>query len=117
MRSTFFFLFMEVSPLSARHLARRDRQGRSAWLANKEYHEIPPRLCLPVGDVQVLTFHFSFLQPANVRPREKDFLDLIRADGVFFCKLANELFVPDHVVKAQAQCSSRPRWPRRDYTT
>jgi len=68
---------MEVSPLSARHLTRRDRQRRPAWLANKEYHEIPPHRGLAIGHVQVRTFHFSFLQPANVRPGEKDFLDLI----------------------------------------
>jgi hypothetical protein len=66
MGSTFFFLLVEVSPLSARHLTRRDRQRRAAWLANKECHEIPPQRCLTIGHVQVLTFHFSFLQPANV---------------------------------------------------
>src|SRR5947208_6531311 len=103
MGSTFFFCSWKY--LRSAPVISRAEIGEAAGLANKEYHHMPPRRCLAVGHVQVLTFYLPFFQLANARPRKKDCLDLIRANRVFPGNLGDKLFVPDHIVKAQGQRS------------
>src|ERR1039457_3084160 len=75
------FLLMEISPLSARHLPRRDGQRPATWLANKEYHEIQPRRCLTIGHVEALASNFPFfnLQTCGLEKRSSSASSVLTA--------------------------------------